>query len=63
MPRTRAVGAGVAAESGRIVLGYDRHGSPVFGNALAPIPGTDRTWLVGDSRSGAVIMRTYRIGG
>jgi hypothetical protein len=46
-----------------VVLGYDRHGNPVFGNALAPIPGTDRTWLVGDSHSGAVIMRTHRIGG
>ncbi len=44
------------------VLGSDRHGNPVFANALAPIPGTDQNWLAGDSRGGAVIMRTYRAG-
>jgi hypothetical protein len=45
------------------VLGNDRHGNPVLGDALAPIPGTDQTWLAGGSRAGAVITRTYRRGG
>ncbi len=35
-------------------------GYPVFGNALATVPGTDQTWLAGDSRFGAVIMRAVR---
>jgi hypothetical protein len=38
-----------------IVRGY-----PVFANALASVPGTDQTWLAGDSRVGAVIMRAIR---
>jgi len=35
-------------------------GYPVFGNALASVPGTDQTWLAGDSRVGAVIMQAAR---
>jgi hypothetical protein len=44
------------------VIGCDKYGYPFFGNGLAPIPGTSQTWMVGDSRAGSVIMRTYVTG-
>jgi hypothetical protein len=37
---------------------YENRNSPVFDNALARIPGTRQTWLAGDSRLGAVIMKS-----
>lgn len=40
------------------VLPYENSGTPVFDRALARIADTRQTWLAGDSRLGAVIMKS-----